>query len=406
MKKISILSVCFLTGFCAVAQQSVVKEAERAMKNGTEFTKVVEIIKPALTDTETANMAQTWFIPGKAAFNQYDDLLGKKAFNKLPENGDAIMANALMGGYDYFMKALPLDSIPDAKGKVKPKYSKEIISTIGGHYNDFNSIAVEFWNLKDYKNAYKAWGIFVDLPNNPTFKKSIAIVPNDTIMCEIIYNQALAAWQCDEFEVALKAFINAKNHGYVKKNLYDYAIAVATQAGNKEAIVALAQEALPLYGKEDPAYIGQIINGYLQDKEYQKALDMINQAIAENPDNAQYYVIRGVLFEQDEVKGDAKSSYKKAVELDPQNASALYNYGRILYNEACMISDAAPADDAAYTKVYHEQIAPVLKNAVEYLEKAYDADNNNVDALKCLQNAYYILKDESNLKYTEERLAQ
>ena len=36
------------------------------------------------------------------------------------------------------------------------------------------------------------------------------------------------------------------------------------RAKNEEAVLALAEEALPLYGNEDPMYMGQVVNYYLQ----------------------------------------------------------------------------------------------------------------------------------------------
>ena len=133
MRKIAIMGACILAAFAANAQQSVVKEAERAMKDGKSAKEVTDIITPALTNPETAQMAQAWYIPGKAAYAQYDDLIGKKAFGKLPEGGEVLMGNLLIDGYGFFTKALPLDSLPNEKGKVKPKYSKEIHNIIAGH---------------------------------------------------------------------------------------------------------------------------------------------------------------------------------------------------------------------------------------------------------------------------------
>ncbi len=404
MKRILILGLCALAGAAAAsAQPDVVKEAERAMKKNTPYAEVVKIITPAFSDPATAQMAQTYFIPGKAGFTTYDDFVGLKAFNKLPENGAKTMSDALLGGYEYFMKALPLDSLPDEKGKVKPKYSKDIVNITSGHYHDFNSAALEYWNLKEYDNAYKAWDIFIDMSYNPVFAKELK-VPADTLMGEIMYNQALAAWQANNLENALASFLKAKDHSYTKKNLYDYAIAVASQLKNQDAVNSLATEAMSLYGNDDPNYIGHVINGCLANKEYQKAVQLIDEAIAANPNNAQYYVIKGILFEQDEIEGDAKAQYQKAVDIDPYNAAAVYNLGRMYYNDACVINDNAPTDDAAYSKIYYEQIKPLLKQAVELLENAYNMNNDNTEALKVLSQAYYLLQDEAGIKSAEERL--
>ena len=399
MRKITIVGACIFAAFAANAQQSVVKDAERAMKSGQSAEEVAKVIAPALTNPETAQQAQTWYIPGKAAFTQYDDLLGKKAFGKLPEGGEVLMGNLLLNGYDYFTKALPLDSLPNEKGKVKPKYSKEIHNTIAGHYTDYNNAAIAFWEAKDYGKAYDAWELFCTIP--ASFKVN---APADSTMGEIRYNQALAAWQNENYEAALNSFMKAKDLGYTKKNLYDYAIAVASQAKNDDAVYNLAKEAQALYGKEDPNYVGYMINRYLQNKEYDQAFSIIDEAIATDPNNAQYYVVKGILLSETEKKADAKDMFKKALGIDQYNSMALYQYGRALCEEAYALGEVAPTSPAESQKFFDEKIKPLFLEAADYLENAYNVDNNNTDALRYLENVYYNLQDEAKLQDVQNRL--
>ena len=349
MKKLSFLALSLASVFAASAQQAVLKEAERAMKSGADVAKVVEIVTPAFSDPETATLAQTWYIPGKAAFSQYDKLLGIKAFKPDDPQVDPVkIANMLISGYDYFMKALPLDSVADAKGKIKTKYSKDIVNTLAGHFSDYSAAGADLFNAKDYKGAYQAWGIFTDILENPTLAKGVSKVPNDTLIGEIYFNQALAAWQADDFNGSFEAFMNAKNKGYNKKQLYDYAMAVAQNIPDNEKVLMVAREALPLYGAEDNNYMAQSVNYYLQAKDFDNAFKVINDAIAAEPNNAQYYVIQGVLYENQEKRPEAKAAYEKARTIDPKNAQAQFNFGRILCEEAYAASDGAPTSPKEY----------------------------------------------------------
>lgn len=399
MRKIAILGALVLAASAANAQQSVVKDAERALKDGKSAKDVTDIIKPAMTNPETAQMAITWYIPGKAAYSQYDDLLGKKAFGKLPEGGEVLMGNLLLDGFDYYTKALPLDSLPNEKGKIKPKYSKEIHNTIAGHYTDYNNAAIAFWEAKDYDKAYQAWELFCTIPAN--FKVN---APADTTMGEIRYNQALAAWQNEKYDAALQSFLKAKDLGYTKKNLYDYAIAVASQAKNDDAVYNLAKEAQALYGKEDPNYVGYMINRYLQNKEFDQAFAIIDDAIATDPNNAQYYVVKGILLGETDKKDEAKELYKKALAIDAYNSMALYQYGRALCEEAYALGEVAPTSPKESQEFFDSKIKPLFLEAAEYLENAYNVDNNNTDALRYLENVYYNLNDEAKLKDVQDRL--
>lgn len=401
MKKITILGACIICAFGAIAQQPVVKEAEKAMKAKQPLTKVVAIIKPALTNADTKDLAQTWFIPGKAAFNEYDELLGLQQFGKLPKDGEKTMGTNLIEGYEYFCKALPLDSLPDAKGKVKPKYSKDIYNILAGHFNDYNNNAVGLYNAKDYKGAYRAWEIYLDMAADPVKYKGI-IVPNDTIISEVMYNQGIAAWQDDDLQKALKAFLAAKDKGYTKKNLYDYAINVARAANDTTAFLSLAREALPLYGSEDPIYLRLIINDYLVKKQYDKALVAIEDALKNDPNNYDYYIVLGMIQETNKNYDKAQEAYKKALDLAPESSNANFYYGKSICDQAYIINDTkAPTDPYEYDAFFKSTLKPLFESAVPYLEKAYDLDNENLEPLKYLQNVYYNLKDDKKLKEVE-----
>ncbi len=407
MKKICLLAIAVATFVGANAQLSVVKEAERAMKNGEKTAKVVEIITPAFTNEETAGDVNTWYIPGASAFKEYDHMLGLLQFNKLPENGKTTMGHLLLDGYTYFGKALPLDSIPDAKGKIKPKKSKEILNTLAGHYNDYLNFGVELYNEKDYQGAYDLWEIYVEAPKSAELAKILTAnktMPADSLLANIAYNQGLAAWQLDNLQAALAAFRKGISLGYDKKQIFDNAIAVAKNMQNNEEVLALAQEALPLFGTEDSAYMAEIVNYYLQSKNFDKAFEIINAAIAQNPNNAQYYIVQGVLYENIQDNASAKNSYENAVRLDASNAQANYYYGRMLCSEAFNLLDNAPTLQSEYNKYFPEKVEPLLKQAATVLEGAYKLDADNTEILKILESVYYNLNDENMLNDVRNRM--
>lgn len=406
MKKIILLGACLFCGIAAFAQQSVLKDAESAMKSKASMAKVVEIVTPAFTNPETAELAQTWYIPGKAAFQEYASLFGLKAFGKLPEGGQQTMGNDLVDGYEYYMKALALDSVPDAKGKIKTKYSKDIVNTLVANYQDFNNNAIELFNeVKDYKGAYKAWTIYLDMSKDPVKYKGIQ-VPNDTILSEITYNQAIAAWQYEDYKAVLASLLKAKDMGYNKKNLYDLAIAAADNCGDTAMVIELCKEAQPLYGSEDTRYISYVINNFLQKKDYANAFKAIEEAITIDPNNAVLYCVRGVIYENDEKREEARADYKKAVEIDPESSQANYLYGKSLCDAAYTASDNAPSNANEIDAYFNSTIAPLFNEASTYLEKAYDIDNDNLDALRLLENVYYNLRNEAMLKDVEKRLGK
>ena len=226
-------------------------------------------------------------IPGKAAFEQYDKMVANKQLHMFKEPKDTIEHNMLLiPAYEYYVKALELDTVYDKKGKPKVKNSKKLIGTLAGHFSDYFNAGAELYNYKKFAEAYKAFGIFFDLYNMPGVRKELKNNPmaNDSIVSATAFNQGIAAWQVNNYNDALEAFIKAKNLGYNKKQVYDFGMAVAQAAGKNDTLFQLAQEAFPIYGSEDTQYIRQIANHYLETKELDKAFDAINKAIGKDSD--------------------------------------------------------------------------------------------------------------------------
>ncbi len=399
MKKVSLAALFFAATLGLSAQNALVKEVEREIKAATpNYAAALTKIAPALTNDESAGEAMTWYVAGKAGVGLYDQNYTKIA---LGQNVDkAQTGNALRQGMEYFIKALPLDKVTDAKGKVKTKYTKDIVKQVQGHYNDLNTAAVYCWEAKDFDGAYNAWEMYLDLPSNSELGVK---APADSTLSEVAYNQALAAWQGDKLENAIAAFNKARKLGYNKKNLYDYAIAVAFQLGKTDEVNELAEEAFPLYGNEDVKYLQLIINSKIEKKQYDEARKMLDSAIAAEPNNSNLYFVLGILEENLENNDAALADYRKAVELDPSNAQYQYNVGRSLCNKAYALDDAATKqsqDD--YQSIRDNQVNPLFKEAATYLEEAYKLNPDEMhDALVYLRNVYYNLNDEANLKRVE-----
>ncbi|MGM9847507.1 MAG: hypothetical protein ACI31F_06110 [Muribaculaceae bacterium] len=401
MKKQLFFGLCLAAAISATAQISAVKEAERDAKDGN-YAAAIEKLTPAFTHPETAQDAKTWFIAGKAGFDFYDNQYALKSLGK--EADANAMGNALMSGYKFLTTALPLDSLPNEKGKIKPKYSKDILKLIEGHYNDFNNVAIFMWEAQNWKGAYDAWEMLINIPNDPVLGANAPKAYPDSTLCDIMYNQGLAAWQMDSLALSLACFEKAMAKGYDKKQIFDYAISHAAQLHNNEKVYELAEKAYKLHGSENPLYLQLMINGRIEHEQYDEASQMLDEAIAANPSDAQLYYVKGILFDSQKNEDGAYDMYLKAVELNPELAIAQYALGRALCNKAYKINDeAGQLANSEYQKVRAEKVDPLFREAADHLERALEIDpDNSHDVRVYLRNIYYNLGDEANLKRIEE----
>lgn len=406
MKRITLMALALGIAACATAQQNVVKDAQRAVKEGKNLNEVINILTPALSNPETAGSSDTWMIPGKAAYDRFDKLIANKQLHMFKNAQDTIDQNMLLvPAYEYYMKALAVDTVIDKKGKPKAKNSKKILDTFAGHFNDYYTAGAELYNYQKYDDAYKAFDIMIKMAQMPQLKKDLAKNPmaQDSILCGVAFNQGLAAWQVERLDDAISSFLKAIELGYDKKSVFDYGMSVAQAAGKNDTLFMFAQKALPIYGKEDSQYIRQIINHYITAKEFDKAFQAINTAIEQDPTNSQFYVVKGIISEYSGDFDAATESYKKAFAINQEDGDAAYNYGRSLYEKASRLSDAAPTTQAEYAVYLNEKIKPLINEAIPLLETAYQLNPDNKDILSYLEQAYYVLGDNKMYEDVQKR---
>ncbi|MDE7119336.1 MAG: hypothetical protein K2O10_01880 [Muribaculaceae bacterium] len=402
MKKSSILAMALLTAGSALAQQQLVKEVEREMKSKPEsYPDLIEKLKPAFTNEETAKDAHTWITAGKGATGYFDNQQVKIQLGDNNVDKKAV-GHALLDGVGYLTTVFTVDTVVDAKGKIKTKYSKEAANQLRDHYNDLTNAAVYLWDKEDYDGAVKAWQLYVDARTNPIFKDKVKTIP-DSIYGEIYYNMGIGNSLTQNHESALQAFKNAISNGYTKKNAFDYGISAAAQLKNSAEMAALAEMAYPLYGAEDARYIGYIVNNYIEQKQFQEASDMLDQYLQADPDNSQLYYIKGVLADAMGNQDMLMQSYRKAIELDPKNSQALLQLGYQICKQADAIDEAEGGglSNEDYKALRTNKIDPLYREAAGLLEQAYAENNDLDDARRLLRGIYYKLNDEENLKRVE-----
>jgi tetratricopeptide (TPR) repeat protein len=391
------------------AQEKLVKEVEKEI-GAAKYATLSEKLKPAFTDATSEKDAYTWFVAAKVEMNEFDELFKQKMIGK---NVDAtILGKHLLAGIDYLKKVLPLDTVPEVDKKtgapkvdkktglvkVKTRFSKNVVSMLAENYSPLNSIMSEIHNAKDYANAVKAYELFITLPFEPYMVGKIA-APADTILGEIRFYQGIALWQGENPKDAVGAFEKARKLGYLKKEVFDYALNCAAQSNNEPAIVKIAEEALPLYGKQDGQYVRILINGYLNNQNYVEANKIVDQAILDDPQSAELVNLKGNLVENQKSIEEAFPYFKKAVDLDPTSSKAQFDLGRYYFNKAVKIRDEkTDLTGDALAKL----VNPLYEQALPYLEKAYELDKGNIDAKNALRSIYYQLNDEEKLNAIEQ----
>lgn len=408
-KTIIVLACISLISLNLSAQHSLIAQAKKDISGLTmtvdSYNKAFNRFKPALTNEETSGRAETWALANRIKIEQYDKFMdnlrvGKKIDVKA-------MGHALIDAYDYGIKALELDTIPilDKKGqpsidkktkrpKVKTKYSKEIISRMLEHHDNYRIVGSELYNVKDWDGAYKAWDYYCRMAariDNPRWLKP------DSIVAEVRYYQGIAAWQRADTIDAVRLFSIARHSGYNRKEAYDYALVCLSDLGNEEEVVKLAWDAFLKFGTSDPQYIRILINDYINREDYSGANDLIDEAIEVSPDDDELFNLKGLVIENQQNIFEAFPYYQRCIELNDSNAAGQFNVGRYFYNKAMETRQ----NSNLYGKKLANLVNPMYREALPYLEKSYALNPDNVELVNALRDIYYKLGEADKLQAIE-----
>ena len=393
MKKLTLtLVLCFMV-VLAFGQKKALNTAKneiKAAKPNIEDAKTA--VQSALKNPETMNDAETWYVAGLLENKIFDlerakEILGQKS-------NDDVMYPALDRIYPYFLKAIELDQIPDAKGKVKLKFTKDIRAIMTANRPYYINAGNYFYEKENYQKAYETWRFYGDMPKTPIFEgdeKSIKVQLTDTNDIQIRYYAAICAIAIPNSDAAIELLNEIKDLGWKENEMYQRLANEFAQKEDTAGFVEILRQGVVKFPQE-PWYLLSLVNVNINQERSDEAIDYLQKAIAVSPNDPQLHDVLGLIYESIKDIDKAIENIKKALEINPDYPEALSHMGRLYYNSG--IEARAEADNSSDPKLYNEARAKVddlYKKAIPYLERAYQLNSDDSDAVFALRNIYYSL---------------
>lgn len=142
-----------------------------------------------------------------------------------------------------------------------------------------------------------------------------------------------------------------------------------------------------------------------------KYREIMEEIVAQNPDDAVLYYNLGVSAAQMEEHERAMEYYKKAIEIDPSMHNARINLAFvILAQERPIVEEMnslgmSKADQKKYNELA-EKRNQLYKDAMPHLEKVLEKDPNNLEAARTMMNMYYQLNETEKAEEMKQKVAE
>lgn len=314
-----------------------------------------------------------------------------------PEN-----AFAIVEAYNFYVKALPLDSVPNEKGKIKPVVSKKIATSFTNHVrqSSFSNAGKYLYGVgKQYPEAYQAFMIAGDLPRNPLTGKDGEAV-HDTIRAIDYYNAGLCAYSAKAYKESAEAFKKARLADPTNVDNFVYEIAsyqyadFEDQALKDNIIFEAAKEAYKYHGAKNIFIFNNYVNKFFNNDEIEAANAILSEAEKNEPENGNVQLLFGLLKNKEQKYAEAAERFRKAGDLSNVygtllDASKQLNLlGKNALNEIDFQAENAAELKAEVKKNYFEK-ALEIANKAKALPDANNQINNIIDDINYSLENYF-----------------
>lgn len=399
MKRLSFLCVLLMAvsvmGFAQKSNVNGAKNKALAMEN-PDFAGAKDQIEQALANEETKNLANTLYVAGlvyeKAADAEFVKVQSG-AGNEVAMGEDALKA------IEYYLKANELDRQPNAKGKVKPKFTNKIKSSLLNIYRKVMLVnyGIKKYEAEEWENAIKGFSTHVEILDFPIFADEKNMPAKDSTYYDIKMYAAQSAWAGNLNDKAIELYKKIQADGYKENQVMQVLSQLYLTEKDTVNYVKTLQDGVAKFPNEF-YFLGNLINHYVYGGQPELAAEYLDKAIANDPNNPQLYSVLGSMLELKEDYEGAMANFDKALSINPELADAWVNKGRLIYNKAFKAEGAAnQIRDYKLADIEIAKANEIYKESIPFFEKALELKPDDYETMKILRGLYYRFSDSDAL---------
>ena len=360
MKKVMMLAIALMVSTMTFAGDS---DALKAILKSKDYTEAAQLLK--------ANLASLADNAEKAkAYNHLVDLAMAKVQNEtgtIAENQLAVqmgqgkekaydtlgLAEGICNAITAAIECNKYDQLPDAKGKVKPKFAEKNASRIWVVRPNLLEIGNNEVDKKNEAGALKYWGTFIDAEEDPLFSTQ-----DHGKLKEYVAQVALFAGhyavQAKDMDRANKYFEVAKRDPEWKDRAFNAQIqAMGSNLKTHEDSIGYINYLKKLYETEpeNDVIIDRINSMYEGMKDKAAQMASLDSHLAKYPNSYIVMADKGIMAMNENNAEEGAKWLRKATEVKSDNA-VVWTYLGVCLN----VLAANSTDDAAGKKYFDEAI--------------------------------------------------
>ena len=361
MRKILILLTVFIS-INAHAQKAAVQTAYSYF-GIQQFDKAKEAIDQAALNESSSTMAKTWYYRAMIYHSIYESKDPKFA---------ALRPGSIEEAQKSYEKSIALDTKKDFEEDAK----KNLIILAAEYLNE----GVNVFQASDYNKALLYFSNAIDIRKKYENAKDTLAMSNAILAADHLGKSAVSIQYYKELTVM--NYGGAKLYrGYIKSLLAE-----------KDTVNAflILNEGLKKY-PQDAALVKDGLYLFIITGKSTEAIQQADEAIKNDPTNADLYSVKGQLYYDLKKEADAETAYLGGLKVNPNHFDCNANLGILYFNQgANMVNDAnkIPTNKTADYDAAKAKFDAKFKQAQPFLEIAYTINNKDKGVIQSLRQIY------------------
>lgn len=360
MKKLVIMAIALMASTMTFAGDS---DALKAVLKSKDYNEAAQLLKQTIgqmaDNAEKAEaynhlvdlaMAKVTNETGTIAENQLQQQMGSdkvKAYDTLG------LADAICNAIENAIECEKYDQLPNAKGKVKPRYGEKNAARIWAVRPNLVNIGQDAAQKGNDAGVLKYWGTFVDAGEAPFFAAQNHDAEKEYIG-QVAFFAGRYAYQAGQMDRANRYFEVAKRDPQQKQDAINFQLyAMRQNLKTREDSLGYVSQLKQMYEAEPENDV--ILDGLnamyegMKDRAAQTAL--LDNHLVKYPNSFTALADKGLMAMNDNNAEEAAKWLRKATEAKPDNA-VVWTYLGVCLNALA----ANAADNASGQKIFDEAI--------------------------------------------------
>ncbi len=381
------------------ALMNVVNDAETNLQS--DPVGAANALRPVVKNSLVNKDARVWFVSATAKKAVIDNENNKRV-EGAEYNEEMLYSYTYEVGYDI-EKCEECDNLPDAKGRIKPRYAEQLKVLYTQMYGQFYNAGAYYYGNEDYNKAYDLFKMFIDTADKLYM---LEVMPKDTVNVPVAaYNMALCGMQMEDYAKVLTHVDMAMANEQMAPAAFRYKTVACVELGDTASWLELCKEGTARF-PEDAYFSQSLIQYYDSRGESDKLNALADDLIATDPNNPLFVYLKGYIPHQKEDYDTAIEWYNKTLEVDPEYSNALSNLARCYLQKAYLYSveqSSTKLSDKKKIAKDKEILNGYYNQALPLLEKLRINCPDKTDLwLTNLINCYYNLNMSDKVKELEK----